>query len=459
MLQRSALLLFLAALVPAGCARGRPVRPLDPASLPALAADAPPAPPRPLAFDEAVRRAASDGPEWASLRKAVEGVNVRPSTAELEASVGDDSDGRVEAGVSFDVLALLGLGAVRGERCLAWALRGEAEVEAQARGREIVGEIAEAYAADAALAGSPPLPTLLEAEAFVRAGLAPAASAAAADAARVSLGAEATALETERLAQRLRVGRHLGLRPEDAPKLVASPSPWPAVPEPDAARLLAVDPGVRRRLAAHEVARAALAKAQAGLYPSLVLSPSIACDPTYLFGSVGVRLPIGARAEVRAAAARLEAVRLAVKAAVLEALETAAAARGAWSAAERSFVAARARFDAAHGLADAERARVETQGEGFTEAVLSANAVVDASRDLREAAVAAARARVRAALAAGWPPPGGALRRLRRHSGEGPRTRARGRGWGSRGPGSSGRPTRRTAPGCRSRSLRPTRRT
>lgn len=396
-------LLATLALAGAGCARGRPVRALDAAALPALAAQAPPAPPGPLPFDEAVRRAAADGPELAALRKAVEGVNLRPSPGSLDASGGDDSDGRVEAGLSVDVLALLGLGAVRGERCLAWALRGEAAAHAEARGREIVGEIAEAYAVDAALGASPPLPTLLEAEAFVRAGLAPAASAAAADAARVSLAAEGAALEAERRLQRLHVGRFLGLVPESAPTLLAPTAPWPEVPAADAARLLALDPDVRRRLAAHEVARGGLAKAQAGLYPALVLSPSLAFDPTYVFGAVGLRLPLGAGREVRAAAARLEAARLALRASVLEALERAAAARSTWEAAEQAFAAAHARFEAARGLAEAEKARVETQGEGFTEAVLSANAVVDAARDRREAALEAARRRVRAALSAGWP--------------------------------------------------------
>ena len=60
---------------------------------------------------------------------------------------------------------------------------------------------------------------------------------------------------------------------------------------------------------------------------------------------------------------------------------------------------------AALALSDAERARVETQGEGFAEAVLAGNAVVEASGGLREARIEAAKARVRAAVAAGWPFP------------------------------------------------------
>jgi outer membrane protein TolC len=185
--------------------------------------------------------------------------------------------------------------------------------------------------------------------------------------------------------------------------LLTAPPPWPAVPPADATRLLAVDPEVQRRLAAHEVARGDLARAHAGKYPRLLVNPSVAFNPAYFFGAVSLELPIGAEAEVCAAVARVDSARLAVRAAVLEALEKAEAAAEESRAADELERAARAQFDASARLADAERARVETQGEGFTEAVLSANMVVQATRGLREAAVAAARARVRAALAAGWP--------------------------------------------------------
>jgi outer membrane protein TolC len=371
----------------------------------ALSVEAPPGATGPLAYEEAVRSALARSPELAALRQAAAGVNTWPAGEPLGVGVGTDSDGRAEAGLEIDALSLLGIGPVRAERCLARARRDEATIAWHARAREVAGEIAEAYAVEAALASVPPPPAPLDAEAFVRAGLAPAASTAAAEAARTALAADEMAREASRRAQRLRVGRHLGLTPEHAPVLLPASTAWPEIPAAEPARLLAVDPEVQRRLAAHEVARAEVARAHAGRYPSLVLSPAVAFDPRYFFGAVGVRLPLGAGGEVRAAVARLEGARLAVRAAVLEALERAAAAADAAHVAERSAGAARARFEASGGLARAEQSRVETQGEGFTEAVLAGNDVVDAARALRDATAEAARARVRAALAAGWPAP------------------------------------------------------
>ena len=389
------------ALLVSGCARS-PCVPLDPV---ALSREGAPAPAGPFTFEEAVRQAVTRGPELAALRKAVEGINPWPGPEPLGVSVGDDSDGRVEAGLEIDALSLLGLGPIRAERAIARARRSEATIAWHARAREVAGEIAEAYAVESALRDAPPQPPMLDAQAFVRAGLAPEAATAAAAAAHTSLGADGMAREAERRAQRLRVGRHVGLMPQDAPVLVPPGAAWPMVPVADAARLLAVDPEVQRRLAAHEVERAEVARAQAGRYPGLVLSPSVAFDPRYFFGAVGLRIPLGAGREVRAAVARVESARLSVRAAVLEALERAAAAADAAQAADRMAAAARERFDAAAGLANAEKARVETQGEGFTEAVLAGNSVVEAARELRAATAEAARARVRAALAAGWPAP------------------------------------------------------
>jgi hypothetical protein len=397
---RRAVLLLPSLLVATACARTTPTRPLD---LVALAAAEPVDAAASLTFEDAARLAVAEGPELASLRKAVAGVNVSGMREPVEVGAGTDADGRAEAGLTFDALSLLGIGQIQGERCLARALRSEATIAWHARTREVVGEIAEAYAVDAALAVAPPAPVLVDAEAFVKAGLAPEASTTAAAAARTSLGAEIRARESERRLQRLRVGRLLGRRPEAAPALVAAPAPWPVVPRADAARLLALDPGVQRKLAAHEVARGELARANAGRYPRLLISPSVAFNPTYFFGAIGLELPLDAGAEIRAAGARVESARLAVRAAVLEALERAEAAAEESRVADELERAAKAQFDASARLADAERARVETQGEGFTEAVLSANLVVEATRDLREAAVLAARARVKAALAAGWP--------------------------------------------------------
>jgi hypothetical protein len=398
-------LVLLAALAPAACARPLPGRPLDP--LAELGAAAPPLPQNGvLGYDELLALAVADSPELQALRHAVVAAQDRPAGEPLGVSAGADSDGRPELGLSLDLLSVLGLGPRRADAALARLRRSEAELALLAKTRETAGALAEELAALSAFVslGEVACPTC-EAEAFVAAGVAPAAAADAARAAASSLDAEARAREAERRTAWLAVQRLTGRRPDPAhDATVRHPDPaWPPVPEPDIARVLAASPDVQRRIGAYEVARGEALRAQSLRDPGIVLDPAVALDPTHFFGAVSLRLPLGAGPAIRAAFARMEAARLEVRASVLVALERAAASRETWQAAEAELVAARARRTAAAALAESERARVQAQGEGFTEAVLAVNSVVDALRAEREAAVQAARARVKAAVAAGWP--------------------------------------------------------
>jgi hypothetical protein len=385
-----------------GCARPLPGQPADPVGL----AVAPPFA-GPLTYEEAVRRAVLHSPELQALRLAMDAAGGWPPQEPVGLDVGADSDGRPELGLEVDLLSVLGLGPQRAERVLARLRRTEAGLVLHARTREVAIEIAEAYAIEMVLSEPSPPFAVLDPEAFVQAGLAPEAANEAKDAVVATLAVDALAREAAREAARLRVKRHLGLLPESHIVLVLPAAPWPRVEKPDARSVLASDPAVLRKVGAYEVSRGTLLRAQANRDPGLVVKPALALDPAQFFGAVSLRLPVGAGSEIRAAHAGMEAARLDVRAAVLEALEEANTAQRAWEVAEQAAVAARSQRKAALALNDAERARVQAQGEGFTEAVLAGNAVVDATTALREALIEAARARVRAASSSGWPLPTG----------------------------------------------------
>lgn len=387
-----------------GCARPLPGHSVDPVGF----AVAPPFAGS-LTYEEAVRRAIVHSPELQALRLSIDAAGGWPPREPVGLEVGADSDGRPELGLEFDLLSLVGLGPQRAELVLARLRRSEAGLALHARTREVAVEIAEAYAIEAALSDAAPSFAVLDPEAFVKAGLAPEAANEARDALNATLAVDAAAREAAKDAARLRVKRHVGLLPRSQLVLVLPTGPWPIVQEPDPQSVLASHPAVLRRVGAYEVSRGTLLRAQSNRDPGLVLKPALALDPSQFFGAVALRLPVGAGSEIRAAHARMEAARLDVRAAVLEALEEAHAAQRAWAVSEQAVSAARAHRKAALALNDAERVRVDAQGEGFTEAVLAGNAVVDATTALREAQLEAARARVRAAASSGWPLPSGVV--------------------------------------------------
>lgn len=385
-----------------GCARPLPGATLEPASL--AASEAPPLD-SPLAWDEALARALAHDPSLAAARAAAAGV-AAPSPGALEASAGTETDRRPEGVLTLDLLAVLGQGPARAERVLARLRRDEAGRELAARTREAAEDLARAYAREAALAEPLEAPPPLDAAGLVQAGLAPAAVQALLEADRAAWAADEAARAAEQLGHALRVGVRVGAPAGTAPVLQPPASGWPAVPTAGPAALLAVHPGVQRALAAYEVARGEVLQAQAARDPGLVLSPSLVLDPSTFFGAVHLRLPLAAGEEVRAAFARLEAARSRVRGTVLAALAEAQALRAQWQAAEARVQAGAARLAAAQALAGSERQRMLAGAQGFTEALLATREVLDAHGGLRDARLAAAEARVRAAFAAGAAGPG-----------------------------------------------------
>jgi len=139
--------------------------------------------------------------------------------------------------------------------------------------------------------------------------------------------------------------------------------------------------------------------------PGLTISPGAAFDPTAGFGAVRVRLPLSAGCAVLAAEAAREAARAEVDSAVLDAIKDAREARSRHAASLAELAAARARLLAANDLLKTAKARVSVASGSITDVVYAADSLVMGSRGVREALVAEARARVRAARAAGWPAP------------------------------------------------------
>ena len=382
----------------ASCVSYRPA-PLDLT----VASTAPVRPPSSMTYAEAVAFAVANNPDLRALRARAAAINPDPGPEPLELSVGVDSDHRPEAELALDALSLLGIGPRAAERALARARASEAWLRHHERAREIAGEIAEAVETERALAGLSLPAVALDVDAYVRAGLEPAAANTAAKSTTSSLEAERVSVDAARRRAQRRLARLLGA-PADALLTVTSPpAPWPPVVAADGNALVAARADLQRRFAQYETADAELRRAIAAQMPGITLVPGVASDPVVFFGHVGIRLPVGAPKEARAAECAREAVRHEVEGAVLDALSEAAIARDDAVAAGRRLGAARDALAGAQGLFESSKARLQTTGGSVLEPVLAAQSVVAAARDLREALVEDAEARVRAARAAGWP--------------------------------------------------------
>ena len=393
------LLPVLMGLAVAACAAYRPA-PLD-VERPMRAC--PDSPKSPIGFEDAVRLAIARNPDLVALRARAAAVNVRPPAEPVEVGVGRDSDKRAEAMLSLDALSLLGLGVRSADRVLARARRDEAWIEHHARAREVAGEIAETYAVERALSGLAEPDIHLDASAYVRAGLETSAAESATAATEADWKTEKSAREAERGVNRLMLARLLGLPPgvEVAPRPAGQD--WPAVPAVTPAALIQSRPDVQRKIAAFEVADRELRRAVAAQYPSVLLEPGLASDPTTFFGTVRLRIPVGASSAVVAAEQGREAARSDVESAVLDAVREAGEAKIRHQVAGIALASANRRLSASVELLKASRGRLEFASGSVIETVFAADAVVAAARSVRDALMTEARARVRAARSAGWP--------------------------------------------------------
>lgn len=361
--------------------------------------------PGPLPFEEAVRLVVERNPELLALRASASAVNVNPGPGALEGSLEVDDGDVTEVTLGTDVLALLGIGPRRAERALARARRCEAVLRHHERARDLVADLAEAYAVDRALSGVEALRPTLDVDAFAKAGLASEADVAASRAAHDEWLAQGDVLGVQRRDVRREVARLVAASPDSLVEPVVAAEDWPAVPEASQRSVLLARGDLQRLYGAYEVSDRAFRLAVAKQYPSLALrlGGNLHLDTPLQF--VEVSLPLNAPAEARAARSSREAAFRDLEAGVLSALHDAASARYGLEEADANFRAARSRAAAAAALGKGAIARLEVDSSALGDAVLVAGEEVRSVRDLRDASVARARARVKAARAAGWPGP------------------------------------------------------
>lgn len=367
--------------------------------LKALADEAPPPPPWPLTFQGAVDFALQHNPELARLAAEARAAGADVPATELEAQW-DGSDERLA--LMIDPVALLRLGQ-RGAASDAAAAREAAALQALAVARwQLVGKVAEVYAAHSVLLDLTAPEFALDPEPFVRAGLASPVAAAMARGAAASARAEAMAIDADRYGLVAELRTLLGLGRDAALMLAPVAATFPPLPPSDQ-ELLLRRPDLALEVARYRVADAEFRQAVAEQYPSLQLGPNIPFGTGGVDAMAVLRLPIGADARARAARDRRAAARAQVVAALRSASNEADAAIREHDAMEQRVVATAAMAAASASALASAQAELATDGEAFERVANAAQMAMREAMDRREAAVANARARVQHAVMWGWP--------------------------------------------------------
>ncbi|MCK5940564.1 MAG: TolC family protein [Planctomycetes bacterium] len=309
--------------------------------------------------------------------------------------------GRNEAvGVMVDPIALLGLGP-RGAAIDTAEARAQEAAEALAVARwRALGELAEVYLLDQAIAELEVVLPELEVDAFERSGLASPITAAQLRASQARAASERLAHERVRRDQLARLRHLLGL--DDRATLTLRPGWTFADLRPDEDALLD-RPDLALAAARFETADRAFRQAVAEQYPSLQIGPSVSLrgDPMRLMSMLTV--PLGMAGLAEAARERREAARHDLEDTLLEAHREATQARNALAAARAEAAAADAMWQASARALTAARANLEVQPDAFAPFAAAARELMDATTMRRNATVARAIAEVRLAVAYGWP--------------------------------------------------------
>lgn len=351
-----------------------------------------------LTFDQAVALAMAHNGEIqareAECRAA--GLDVMPT--ELQVQLQQES-----LALMIDPLALLGLTQRGASSFLAESRAAEAAAAlAQTRWR-IVAAIAEVFAHHRALDGLQQVPVVaVDGEAFSAAGLASPVAIDQVRGAAASADAERHAIDTEKATQIAELRQMLGLSPASELDLVLPSAEWPQVPEADEEALLR-RPDLAIALARYRTADAEFRKAVADQYPSLMIGPDVPLRGGTIDPMAILRLPLGAAGPAEAARERRDAARCRLSDALALAANeaTSSAAQHEAAVVRERAVRASARASA-HALA-AATAALQVEVDAFERVSEKAPMAVRDTMEAREAAVAAARARVRSAVAAGWP--------------------------------------------------------
>jgi hypothetical protein len=393
---------LLAALAATGCVAYR----TQYASIESAASSvAKPLPDGPLDFETAVSLLVRRHPALRATRAEIAAVNRDPGAAPLFGQM-QFMDGRArESMIGTDVLALLGIGPRAARRALARAVQSERVCAHHERARALVGELAEAFAVERVLRDLelPELP--VDIGSFESAGLASKSVIAAARAVDAETDAERRIIDAELRSVRHDIAGLVAASPDVDIEVAPAAAEWPVVAPADRRRLVLARGDLQRLLAAWHVADRRYRHAVARQYPNLVLGLGAEVDMDLPMQIVRLELPLDAPAEARAAVHARDAAFHRLDAGVLAALHEAESVQLDYEARAARLDAVAERRRAARALMTAERAHLETDPGGLGRVVLVAGRELDAARQHREAAVAAARARVRAARAAGWPSP------------------------------------------------------
>ena len=390
-----------AAALLAGCVQHR----TQIVSVEASAAAIPEAPTGPLSFEEAVRLLVDRHPGLAATRAAIGAVNLSPGPQPLVGSV-QIMDGRAgESILRTDLLSLLGLGPRKAELALARAMRDERIRAHHQRARDLVAELAEVYVVEQVLASLPPPRVELDVDAYETAGLASTSLLAAARSVTAEGRAEEEVIASLLADARREVAHLIGAAPSSAIEPVGVDAAWPGLPEVDRRKLLLARGDLQTLLAAWRTTDARYRYQVERQVPNLVLGLGGNVDLDFPMQLLQVELPLDAPAAALAAEQARRVAFHRLEEGVLDALHAAESASLEWNAAQARLEAAAERRKAAAALLTARQAVLATDSAGLDAVVLVAGRVVDAARQYREAGVAEARARVRAARAAGWPTP------------------------------------------------------
>lgn len=362
-----------------------------------------PYPDGPLAFDDAVRLLVERNPELRATRARIQAVDITPGPGAVRATQ-QVLDGRAtELMVQTDLLALLGLGSRQAEIAWARSVRSARIREHHQRARDLVADLAEAYAVEQALAALPSPTIEVDVSAFEKAGLASDSLLSAAKAVATEGDAEARVIAARLADQRREIARLIGSAPTTTILPVAWEAATPTIDTPDRRTLLLARGDLQTLMARWHTADRQFKFEVERQYPTIVagLGNNLALNaPMQL---VGIQLPLDAPSRAQAAQHARTAAFHDLESGVLAAMHDAESGLLDLQAASARLDAARARVEAADDLLISERAHLETNPDGLDRVVLVAGRRVDAARQLRQAAVAHARAHVQAARAAGWP--------------------------------------------------------
>jgi len=352
-----------------------------------------------LSFAQAVPRAFAQNATLQALAARARAAGAITTPIELEAEY---RSGTEMLAVMIDPIALLGFGP-RGGALEVTKAEAEAAAQELANARwRVTAAITEAFAIEAALAPltAPEIP--VEAEAFLRAGLAGPTIAAKVRAAQARAAAEAIELANARSANLAELGELLGLGHETDVELLPLPPDLLVQPPPGDASVLQ-RPDLTLAAARFQTADAEFRSAVADQYPSLMLGPEIPLMGNPLEAMAVLRLPIGRHGVAAAASERREAARAELFGAYLAANREAHHTELEFGAATAQLTAAKVGRDAADQALRSALVSAEVEVDAFERVADAADMAVRSAMELREATIAEARLRVRHAVAHGWP--------------------------------------------------------